>query len=360
MAKRPLTQQEIDQIDEIARAPHHYAMIDVPATAPRAQIDEAYRQFAREWHPDRFFSRDVGNLSTVIEENFIRVTRGYNVLRDERQRAAYDDELRANGAWPGEEPPATMPSGHTAVPTSGGVRSSLRSSAPVSSARSAAAPAPTAVPVPPPPPEPEGHEVVVGPRSTPAIPRRPAVPPVLARLGAQMAEQLGRATRYYEAGKEDYDAGRFAKAESNLYLATRYDPKNATYQKLYADAQSRARVSRADQLTAQADQSMEVGKIVEATALLRKAVEADGPSGAPAFKLYQLLVKEGDTDRQQLMGLLRKAVLKEPKNVAYRLALAELYLSLEMKVNAAREVQTALEAEPGNEAAKALLKKVKR
>ncbi len=357
MAKRPLTQQEIDAIDEKTRATNHYTLLGVSVNAPRAQVDDGYRQFARDWHPDRFFSRDVGNLSLVIDENFIRATRAYNVLRDENQRTIYDGELRASGLMPEAPPPGTAPPPARPFPPPPGASSTGQTP-----------------PIPPPraslPPDPEGYEVVMAraPRAdtlppvaaTRAPAPRAAMSPALARLGAQLAEQLGRAARYYEAGKAEYDAGHFAKAESQLYLASRYDPKNATYQQLYVLAQKRARSLRAEQYVHQAEQAAEYGRSTDAIALLRKAVESDGPNGAAEFKLYQALVKEGDTDRSQLMGLLRKAVQKDPKNVSFRIALAEHYLGMEMAVNATREVQAALEAEPNNEQVKALLKKLRR
>ena len=40
--------------------------------------------------------------------------------------------------------------------------------------------------------------------------------------------QLARAKSYYVSGREDYEAGRFAKAESALYLATKFYSRNTT------------------------------------------------------------------------------------------------------------------------------------
>jgi protein involved in temperature-dependent protein secretion len=73
------------------------------------------------------------------------------------------------------------------------------------------------------------------------------------RLRGQLAAQVVQARTYFEAGKKDFDEGSWKKAESNLYLATRYDPQNEAYQELHKKAVTIGRQARAVQYVAAAE-----------------------------------------------------------------------------------------------------------
>lgn len=73
----------------------YYEMLGVEAGAGEAEIKTAYRRLARKYHPD--VSKEAG-----AEEKFKSVNEAYEVLRDAKKRAAYD-QLRKRGYKPGEE-----------------------------------------------------------------------------------------------------------------------------------------------------------------------------------------------------------------------------------------------------------------
>jgi curved DNA-binding protein len=93
--------------DELAGRPHfdaigasmqfkdYYEVLGVEPGAGEAEIKTAYRRLARKFHPD--VSKESG-----AEERFKAVNEAYEVLRDEKKRAAYD-QLRTRGYKPGEE-----------------------------------------------------------------------------------------------------------------------------------------------------------------------------------------------------------------------------------------------------------------
>ena len=116
---------------------------------------------------------------------------------------------------------------------------------------------------------------------------------------------------------------------------------------------------RARTFVTMAEQEEGYGRAKEAMALYQKAVDCDAVEGTAYFRLGNLL-RSQDNDTRTALALYRKAVQKEPEHVAYRLALGEIYASLGMATNALREVNAALAVEPKNEAARALLKKVRR
>jgi Tfp pilus assembly protein PilF len=60
------------------------------------------------------------------------------------------------------------------------------------------------------------------------------------------------------------------------------------------------------------------------------------------------------------MKLLRRAVELAPRNVRFRLALAEFYQDQGLLANARREYEEVLRIEPGHSEAKAGIKRVRR
>jgi Flp pilus assembly protein TadD len=170
---------------------------------------------------------------------------------------------------------------------------------------------------------------------------------------------MTKARAYYETGKQDLEAGNFSKAEGNLYLATTFDPKNAEYARLLAVAKARAGEGRARAYVAQAESEESYARPKEALALYRKAVDCDPPEGVAFFRTGKLLISQ-ENDERGAVAMFRKAVQKEPSNAAYRMALAEIYERNGLAANALREATAALAADGGNEAAKSMVKRLKR
>ena len=73
----------------------YYEVLGVPPGADADVIKSSYRRMARKFHPDVSKEKDA-------EERFKAVNEAYEVLKDAKKRAAYD-QLRARGYRPGEE-----------------------------------------------------------------------------------------------------------------------------------------------------------------------------------------------------------------------------------------------------------------
>lgn len=322
--RRGLTPQESEKIRTIAKARTSgtlYALLGVAPDATAESIERAFHGLAREWHPDRYYSRDMGDLSTALEENFVAITRAFQTLRDPAKRAAYNREAKIEVAAP-EPPTAATLSGHEV-------------------AFNRKPPTPAAAP--PAPPAPPKH------KATPAVDK----------IRQQIAERIARAAQYYEAGKSDFKDGKYAKAESSLYLAVQFDPKNDEYRELLAKTTAKSKELRSKQYIAQAEQEESYQRVKEAISLYTKAIECDPPEGLAYFRL-SALVRVQDQDDRAALGWLRKAVQKEPNNATYRLALAEMYDALGMGTNALREAQAAVEADPKLEAARQLARRLRK
>lgn len=332
MQKAPLLPAEIEHIDRLVRAADSgtfYELLGADRTITRDEVERSYREYVREWHPDRFFSRDVGERGAAIEDNFVSVTRAYKTLRDEPKRAEYDRGLDQAGTI--VPPRASTPAEEqfeVRLDRGAGGAARVESIQPSSVSRHVEKP-------------------------------KPRAPAMVEKVKQQLTEQFARAQRYYEGGKEEFDAGRFTKAESALYLATRYDPKNEEYQRIYQIAVVKARQSRSSSYVLVAEQAEQYQNIKDAISNYRKACECDPDSGKPFFRLANLL-RTVEEDTREALALYRKAVQKEPKVVEYRLGLGEMYVHLNMGANAMREAQAALEVDPRSEPAKALFRKTKK
>eukprot|EP00117_Sycon_ciliatum_P014085 scpid78158/ scgid14494/ DnaJ homolog subfamily C member 16 len=68
-----------------------YRTLGVSRSANAAQIKRAYRQLAKEWHPDK-------NKGSGAQEKFIQINQAYEVLSDERKKKNYDMYGTTDGA----------------------------------------------------------------------------------------------------------------------------------------------------------------------------------------------------------------------------------------------------------------------
>lgn len=81
-----------------------YAVLGVSPAASRAEIIRAYRRLVRELHPD------ARPGDPAAAERFSSVTAAYEILRDPRRRAAYDQSRRSPGRR-GQAIPVTVITG---------------------------------------------------------------------------------------------------------------------------------------------------------------------------------------------------------------------------------------------------------
>ena len=107
------------------RMADYYQLLQVPPDASAEDVKRAYRQLAREFHPDR-------NPDPAARERMAEINRAYEVLSDPERRVRYD----RFGAE--DEPPAASPAIPSA-PAAASATSSTRSSAAPASAPARAA-----------------------------------------------------------------------------------------------------------------------------------------------------------------------------------------------------------------------------
>lgn len=65
----------------------YYNDLNLSATAPIGEVKKAYRRLAKKYHPDK-------NLKDhASAQNFLRISRAYEFLKDKEQKEKYDNEL---------------------------------------------------------------------------------------------------------------------------------------------------------------------------------------------------------------------------------------------------------------------------
>jgi len=322
-ARSPLLDAEtstIRQLQLVLERGDHYGALRIDPSAPPQAVDDAYHQFVRDWHPDRFFSRDRGLLGPLIDSNFDGVTRAYRVLRDPGQRRLYDAARAAARPHPGVAEKST----------SSVFETSFRRSPSRSDASGA---------------------------SSPGLRRSSQAPLVVQKLQEQVSANLEQAGRYAAAAVDDAAAGRLGQAESNAYLATRFDPTNTAYQEIYKTAVARNRDARAAALVLQGERAEVYAQWTEAAAQYRRAIELNPTSGVAWFRLAKVVALHEDDARGAVM-LMRQALTKEPRNLEYLVVLAETYEGIGLLDNARRVATIAVATDRNDAGAKALLRRV--
>lgn len=77
------------RLDELT----YYELLGVGTQADKKQIKSAYYGLAPEFHPDKYFRKNLGSYKPKIEAIFARITLAHDVLTAPDQRVEYDEYL---------------------------------------------------------------------------------------------------------------------------------------------------------------------------------------------------------------------------------------------------------------------------
>jgi curved DNA-binding protein CbpA len=373
----PFTADELRKIDTFllrANTADFYKLLGVPRRASRPDIRTAYFILAKEFHPDAYFGRDLGDTKAKLERIFRQITRAYEVLSRSKSRGEYDEYLRGQAvlagheeeekrAWaeepkprfeapPARERPAPPPkqasealpeaSGPLPDPASVGVEPGLSSPSEQGISRpSVAPPAPS------------------GPRASEAWHRERMAKQLAAVLGAgrQRPKQERRGGDFLgeaeAAGKEEEWGRVIGLLEAALRLGL-----------------SPAEQARHDELHATASQqltrlSMSQAKFAESTGDLQAALQhveqacRFGPSNADTWDMRARVLLRLGRDLHQARDAAMRAIQFAPQVVGYRVTMIRVYLAAGLPKNARREAEAALEIDPSDHQLKTLLAETK-
>ena len=289
-------QQRVLEFEARLARPYH-EILGVAVDADVRAIKQAYFGLSKQFHPDRYFRRNLGPFGPRIERIFKKVLEAYELLSDPATRAE------------------------------------------VQAAQAAAASGPAAAPS-------EGA----------AAARR-----LRARLGAlgkhrrAHDERKRKAKSFFESGMAAFHAERWLEAAGSVRLAIAFDPENEAFKGAFSDVQRRAHEERARVLIKEADGASSLGDWREAARLYEDALHYRAFDASLNEKTARLLLKlDGDLRKAKEYALA--ACELEPENAPFRRTLGQVYKAAGLAANAKREFQNALRLDPSDAESKQELK----
>jgi tetratricopeptide (TPR) repeat protein len=260
-------QRRILEFEGTLSRPYH-ELLGVPVGADAKTVKRAYFKLSKEFHPDRYFRRQIGPYNARLERIFKKVLEAHEILSDPDLCQV---ENQSESAMPEAVDPATTspgrPSPAAAVaPPSPTV---AQSASPVSPAASSAKLESPDAPV-------ASSATAPGPE---AIPEKPATKTVskLERLRQRMpfkidhaglAERKARALEIFRSAKASLEAGRLHEAETNIRIAITFDPSRAEFKEALGALRIQAAGARATNLLATPSDQMTGNELRDALQLI--------------------------------------------------------------------------------------------
>lgn len=324
MPKTPLTEAEIQELQQMIEwidNEQYYRLLNVGRSADTATIQRSYYQQSRKWHPDVFFRRDASAYMPQIDRIFMSLTTAHQTLSDPRLRQQYDRQHPIQSA-PTEESSSTdvqrmrhrqgrrrrdreRQRANSEATTNTNIKETLRQ---------------------------QRRQQVIG------------------QVSSNLEQQRAQALTHFQQGQQDYADGRVMQAATAMHLACKLDPDNEEFKQHFQMVRKEARVLKAQEYIASAENAESFSNWGRAIELYRKAVAYECEPAAPYARLAYLVAKI-EPDPREVIRLLQIAVLKEPENPEYHCLLGEAYFRQDMALNAKREFEAALRIQKNYERA---------
>jgi curved DNA-binding protein CbpA len=275
----------------------HWEALGIPWNAPASAAKDAYIERVKVFHPDRYAGKRLGSFRGRLERVFRRVTQARDELADEARRAEY-----------------------------------ARKTAPATEFTRM-----------------EARRLEDERRAEERKARLARQNPLVARV-ARVQELVRR-------GKTALAEGRFAAAANDLSLAIGLDSKNAELAGLAAEARKKAAAAKALDLFQRGLEAELVGNYALALERYRGALELDPAYVRAAAQAAKTAVATGDLASGR--ALAAAAIRSGPRNGAAHEALGVVLEAEGNKKEARKELERAVELDPGLEGAKERLRKLR-
>jgi curved DNA-binding protein CbpA len=358
----------------------YYALLGVTAGADRKEIKRAYYAIAPDYHPDKFYGKNLGSFKPMMEAIFGQLTFAYETLTAIERRAEYDAYLSAQaqtrsmeellrsatGVAPAIDPTSSRPRPSSSLPPE---PAATKSDPVVAAAASSSAP-PGSRDADRARREALARKLGISRGSLPPEVRRSTPPPdaTTSREAAQqelkrrhdvMAAEKRRAQarRYVEAGAAALKENPAAAA--NAYrLALALDPENPDIIRAHRESTQQAAIALADGYLKQGDYESRNGQWVGAARSYVRAVAGMPEDAAVLHKAAYATLKAG-TDMRAAAEFAKRAIAAAPKRIESRLTLIEAYLGAGFAAGAKRELEAAREIAPRDDRITELSKRLK-
>lgn len=299
------TQRRILEIELKLHEPYH-EILGVERGADAKCVKRAYFELSKEFHPDRYFRKEIGAYQKRLEAIFKRILAAYELLSDPKVRVEVESSMDADVE---------------------------------------AAPNPDAAP----------RELSKLERLRVRMPFK--LPALL------LAERQQCAREFWEVAQHDVSQNRFVEAASAARLAVAFDPFNDTYRQGFGRVQGRAAEMKAEALMAEANEAAREGisdwnysnellRLYEEALLYRPHQPELNERAARVAIDCDSLVKA--------LEYAERAVEHSPEVASYQVTLGMVYRARGNPGHAARALEKALELEPDDLEARKQLRTLRR
>jgi len=358
----------------------YYALLGVAEGCDKKEIKRAYYAIGPDFHPDRFYGKNLGSFKAKMEAIFGQLTFAYETLASVERRAEYDAYLATQKQTRSME--------------------ELLSAAVVPAVADAAPVAPPVMPIIPAAPAPSRSEPAMPAMGTPAFGspaarspeaerarrealarklgigrgglsdgRRSTPPPAMASKEAAAQELKRRHDAVVGHGRraqvQHYvDAAKAAlhtnpAAAANAYrLALTLDPNDPEIIAGHKEAAAVAAAALADGYLKQAEYESRTGHLAEAARSFSRAA-AGRPNDAVVLLQAADALLKSKGDLRQAAEFARRAVALTPKRIEARIPLVEILIAAAMPLAAKRELDAAREIAPHDDRIVELSKRLK-
>jgi curved DNA-binding protein CbpA len=204
-----------------------FEVLGVSRDSDSRDVKKAYFALCREFHPDRFFRRDIGCYAEKLDRIFKRVLEAYELLSDDDERRNLADALGLSSA-PAESPVEEK----SASPSSEGEEPDPGTEGPVVTKTYESFDAPTQ----------SSDASSSGGPLTPLDRLKQRMP--IRISGERQSQGKQQAEEIYKAALVSLRRGRHSEAIANVRLAQAFDQGNKKYRQTLDQIQGEAAVSR--------------------------------------------------------------------------------------------------------------------
>jgi curved DNA-binding protein CbpA len=289
------TQQRILDFERRLGLPYH-ELLGVGIDPDPKAVKRAYFRLSREFHPDRFFRRQLGAFAPKLERIFRKVLEAHEMLSDPVARA----EMQRSLASPAASAPAPGRAGRID---------------PVEAKRRLA-------------------EFAVHAKA--------------------LRERQLKAKHYFETGMAAFRAERWLEAAASVRLALAFDPRNESHREAFGQIQQKAHEMRATQLVREAEGALDVRDYPRALTAFEEALHFR-PHDADLHHRAARLAQLGGGDLRKAKEWAALACELAPDEAPYRRTLGQIYKAAGLEANARRELRRALELDPSDAESRAEL-----
>jgi curved DNA-binding protein CbpA len=338
----------------------HFALLGIPRSATRAQVRQAFLALAPQFHPDRYFGKNLGPYAAKMQRVFAQLSVAHDTLANEERRTEYAKTLPP--PLPGQAPPfAPPPAPAPSVPQAGSVPK-VAVSAPVAPlspeaarARQQAFAARLATP---------GRAFAPGDPSRrrssagiPAVDPQAAVDALRRRYEDSVAHMRGKQSLgNVHAAEAAAAKGDFAEA-ARLYRAATEHSSDPNLRAVLADTEIKAKEQGLATAIARAKDAEQKQDYADAGGNWARAFEL-APAADTAHRA-SLCLRRAGVDARRAAKYGEEAVKLDPHKASYRINLALVYADLGLGLRARGEIERAQALDPQNAQLKEAFARIK-